>query len=125
MDESIATDLADLALTPLSGSARLPAPDATETPEPLEPTERIEVTLVLRRRAPLAVLTLASYLTPAELATAYGADPDDVGTVTQTLVALGLEIVAVSPGSRRIRVGGTAERLERVFGTSLSAVVST
>ncbi|HET7174192.1 MAG TPA: S53 family peptidase [Nocardioidaceae bacterium] len=45
------TDRTDLELCPLPGSERAPAPGVTPTTEALDSSARIEVTLVLRRRA--------------------------------------------------------------------------
>ena len=90
------------------GSERAAAPDASEH-RPLEPSEPIEATVVLRRRA------------EGEL----GADPADLDTVVGVLREAGLEILGSDARSRRVRVRGTAARMSEVFGTELQRVTST
>ncbi|MGH3447032.1 MAG: S53 family peptidase [Nocardioidaceae bacterium] len=104
-----------LDLTPLPASERFAAPDVAGSLEPLDPQTRVEVTLVLRRRASVPESVLTAPVLRAELAASYGADPADVDLVTSTLGGLGVEIVAVHAGSRRMRVAGAAELLSRVF----------
>ena len=77
--------------------------------EPLDEQETVAVTLVLRRRA----------------AGEIGAAPADVMLVTETLSALGLQIVAADEPSRRVRVSGTVAQLRRIFGVDLQRVEST
>src|SRR5947208_16068507 len=97
-----------LKLLPLAGSERAPAAGFRAAAEPVPPDELLEVTLVLRRRAAGEV----------------GAAPADVAAVSETLSALGLEIVATDVPSRRVRVSGSVAQLARVFGTELTAVES-
>jgi kumamolisin len=88
----------------------------------LDPSTRIEVTLVLRRRAePVAAAFTAAPLSPAELAQTYGADPVDVATVERELAAAGVQVLAVDAASRRVRAAGTVAALSELFGTSLRA----
>ena len=58
-------------------------------------------------------------LTPAELAARYGASAGDVDLVTGTLERLGVRVLEADAASRRIRVEGRAEDVERAFGTEL------
>ena len=97
------TDLDDLQLTPLPGSERAPgrAPRVRGGPGSLS---RIEVTLVLRRKAALPDPASSPRLTSSELGASYGADQADVELVTPTLTSLGLEIVSVDAASRRVPV---------------------
>jgi kumamolisin len=92
----------------LAGSERTPAPDARPIGG-LDAAQRIEVTVVLRRRAPA----------PA------GADPDDVRLVRETLTSMGLEVTGVDAPSRRMKVVGTLAELQEAFGTALENVEST
>ncbi len=110
----------------LPGSERASLPGATAA-GPLDTTARAEVTLVLRRRAELPdeVITGPGALTSDELADRYGADPADVALVIQTMEARGLEVTAVRPASRRIKVAGTLADLSSTFGTTLQQVTST
>src|SRR5208282_1785859 len=114
----------DESLVRLAGSERAPLASATPA-GPLDPAERAELTLVLRRRAPLTADVVAGpALTSDELAERYGADPADVDLVRQALTARGLAITAVQPGSRRVKVAGTLGELSSAFGTTLQQVSS-
>lgn len=112
-------------LVQLPGSER--APLAAATPAgPLNTSERAELTVVLRRRAdiPAEIVEGPAVLTTDELAERYGADPADVDLVRQTLTGLGLEVTAVHPGTRRIKVAGTIGELASAFGAMLQQVSS-
>ena len=114
------TDLDDLQLTPLPGSERAPAVGAAESDQPLDPSTRLQVTLVLRRKAPLPDPASSPRLTSSELADAYGADPADVALVTQTMTDLGIEVVSADAASRRVLVVGEVSLLSTVFGSALT-----
>jgi kumamolisin len=118
--------MSDESLVRLAGSERAPLPGATPAGE-LDTSERAELTLVLRRRAelPAGVIAGPTVLSSDELAERYGADPADVDLVSQTLTSRGLEITAVAPASRRIKVAGTLGELATTFGTTLQQVTST
>ena len=109
---------APLRLVPLAGSERPPAPGAVAA-EPVPDDARVEVTLVLRRAAPLDVDALGGAMTREALASAHGAAPADVALVTGAMARLGVEVLDVDPPSRRVRVAGGAARLGAVFGTRL------
>src|SRR6266700_6681547 len=113
-------------LVQLPGSERAPLTSATPAGQ-LDPAERAEVTLVLRRRAelPADIVAGPTVLTHDELAEGYGADPADVDLVRQTLTGLGLEVTAVHPATRRIKVTGTLGQLSSAFGADLQQVSST
>ena len=112
-------------LVQLAGSERAPLTDVTSAGQ-LDTSERAELTLVLRRRAeiPADIVEGPTVLTSGQLAEQYGADPADVDLVRQTLTGLGLEITAVYPASRRIKVAGTLGQLSSVFGAELRQVSS-
>ena len=113
-------------LVQLSGSERAPLAEARPAGQ-LDTSERAELTLVLRRRAgiPAEIVEGPTVLTTGELAERYGADPADVDHVRQTLTGLGLEVTAVHPATRRVKVAGTLGELSRVFGVTLQLVRST
>ena len=113
-------------LVRLPGSERAPLAEA-EAGRPLDTSERAELTLVLRRRAdlPADIVEGPTVLTRDELAERYGADPADVDLVRQTLASDGLEVIAVHPATRRIKVAGTLGDLSRTFGVTLELVTST
>jgi kumamolisin len=110
---------------PLPGSEREALPDVQDV-GPVEQTERIEVTLVTRRRAPLPaeVVETPATLSREELARAHGTDPADLERVREALGAFGLEITSTDAGSRRVKVAGPASALTQAFGTSLRLVSS-
>jgi kumamolisin len=122
-------DPAHLDLRPLPGSERAPAAGlvgAASAPVPSD--ERVEVTLVLRRRASAAGSgpdPTQGTLTAAELADRFGADPTDVDLVRRTLGDLGVDILDVDLTGRRVRAAGSAALLSRVFGTDLQQMSST
>ncbi len=89
----------------------------------IDPAQRIELTLVVRRRAALdASVVEAGTLSPTELAQRYGADPDDIHAVRAALPAL--QILDIDVASRRVRVAGTAAQLADAFGVELDVVNS-
>jgi kumamolisin len=107
-----------MAAMTLPGSFRPPLPDI-ETIAPVDASEPVSATLVLRRHAPLPP---GARFTAAELATHCGADPADVDAMTSALRELGIDVLEVDAAARRIRVAGSAGGLTPVFGTSLSRV---
>jgi kumamolisin len=110
---------------PLPGSERRALPDVQDA-GPVDAAERIEVTLVTRRRAPLPadVVQGPATLSREELARAHGTDPADVDRVREVLSGYGLEITSTDPGSRRVKVAGSAPALAEAFGTTLRQVSS-
>lgn len=117
-------DLDHLDLRPLPGSERPPAYGAHPAATPLDPTGRIEVTVVIRRKAALPEPLVGGPLSAQEFASTYGADGHDLETVTATLSSLGLDVVSVDRASRRVRVAGTVADVTRVFGADLQMVTS-
>jgi kumamolisin len=105
-------------MTSLPGSTRQPL-TPVETLGPVGADERIEATLIVRRRAELPA---GLRLTRDELASQYGADPADIETVTSTMRAQGLEVLEADAGSRRVRIAGPASLVATTFGTALSRV---
>jgi len=109
---------------PLAGSVRRPAPGAFDA-GPVDPAEVVEVTLVLRRRAPLpAPVVSAGGLSTEEFVARYGGDPADVDLVTRAVSQAGAEVVEADAPSRRVRVRATAGVLADLFGTSLRRTTS-
>src|ERR1700704_6037791 len=85
------------------------------------PEERVEVTLVLRRRANIDDAVVASgTLTVEELGRRFGASPEDVDTVITTIVKAGASVVEVDAPSRRVRIEGSSAVLPPLFGTHLA-----
>jgi kumamolisin len=113
-------------LVPLSGSERSELPDATPTGTPLDPSEVITVTVVLRRRAevPTELINTTATISTAELGERYGANPADVTLVADVLGRYGLTVTEFQPASRRLKVTGMIAAMSAAFGTRLTAVTS-
>ena len=110
---------------PLPGSERKTISGVQDV-GPVDEGERIEVTLVTRRRAELPdeLVTGPATISTEELANRYGTDPADIDRVREVLAGYGLEVSSARPGSRRVKVTGTAAQLTRAFGTTLRRVSS-
>jgi kumamolisin len=108
---------------PVPGSYRPDDPQA-ESGEPVGADQPVEVTLVLRRRAPVPpkLATGAETLDADSFAAAYGADPADVELVRRVLTGAGLTVESVDAGSRRMQVSGRTADLARVFGTTVTRI---
>jgi kumamolisin len=113
----------------LPGSERIPVPGAI-VGGPAQGSERIDVTLILRRRPDARKLPLLeeitrlpvasrTYLTREEFAKAYGAHPEDLEKVRVFARARGLEVVSESIGARTVHVAGPVRSLEAAFGVTL------
>ena len=113
-------------LVPLSGSERSELPDATPAAAPLDQSEVITVTVVLRRRAevPAELINTTATISTAELGERYGAEPADVTLVADVLGRYGLTVTEFQPGSRRLKVSGMIAAMTAAFGTTLTAVTS-
>jgi kumamolisin len=112
----------------LAGSERRAQPGATRIgPAPAE--ERIEVTVILRRRPDgPEVPGHHEYLTPPsqrprlaadEFAERYGFDPADVERLTEFAEQQGLEVTGAHPARRAVYLAGTVEQFEQAFAVSL------
>ena len=108
---------------PLPGSDRPTAARIQSVLGPADPSHRIQVTVILRRREPLSEPP-TQFLTREELAAQHGASDQDLRLATDTFTRLGAEVVDADAASRRIRLAGTVEQLSRIFGTSLEEVTS-
>ena len=95
------------------------APAAVQRGGPLPGDERVEATLVLRRRAEPPPAAFRSVLSRAELTEQYGADPADVGRVTEAVTAAGAAVVGVDAAARLLRIEGPASVMNALFGTTL------
>jgi kumamolisin len=109
----------------LPGSERSPQP-GSELVGPVNQAERIEVTVLLRRRAelPRDALGVPVRLSLTELQHGHGADPAEVELVASTFSRLGLAVTSQDAGRRRVTATGTAAVLSTVFGTELTMVTS-
>ena len=109
----------------LARSERRALPNAKDE-GPVEGSERIEVTLVTRRRAalPREYVDGPATMTREDLAERHGADPADLARVRSVLASYGLEITEADQGSRRVKVAATVSALSEVFGASLRRATS-
>jgi kumamolisin len=110
---------------PLPGSERATIAGAVPAGT-LDSSERIEVTLITRRRAelPAEALSGLARLSPAELSARHGTDPADIELIGAVLGGYGLDITEVDAGSRRVKVAGTIADLSAAFGATLALVTS-
>ncbi|MHC6220882.1 S53 family peptidase [Arthrobacter sp. MMS24-S77] len=108
---------------PLPGSERAPAPGVRDILGPVDPSRRIEVTVILRRQEELTEMP-SVLLSRDELASSYGASAEDLDLAVRTFAGSGLEVVESDAASRRIRLAGTVEQLSSIFGTSLDQLTS-
>jgi kumamolisin len=117
--------MSDDSFVQLSGSQR-GSLAGVEPAEAIDGSERVELTIVTRRRAelPLDDAGVPVRLTRAELERRYGADPAELELVADTLSGLGLEVTGQDAGSRRVTVAGTVSALADTFGAELSMVTS-
>jgi kumamolisin len=112
----------------LKGSERAPLGDARSTGK-ADPSERLEVTVLLRRRgiddlkAQLGRLhagdRTAAHLTRAEFARRHGATPDDLAAVRRFARDHGLAVVHEDPAARSVILAGTVARFDEAFGVAL------
>jgi len=97
---------------------------------PIPPTDRVELTVLLRRRAsPVPYPDVVGlgrlpprqrrYLAREEFARRHGAHPDDVRTVTEFARRNALEVGAVFLGARIVQLSGPADQVGRLFGVTL------
>jgi kumamolisin len=90
----------------------------------MPPDERIEVSVIVRPRRPLAELDarLDRPMTREEFAASYGADPADLARVAAFAKQHGLEVVESSQPRRTVRLAGRAADVAAAFGVSLRRV---
>jgi kumamolisin len=100
----------------LPGSARVAVPGARATGR-ANANATIEVSLKLRRIAPLPALTgrPAATISRRTLAAKYGASPKDIAKVSAVFKRLGLTTVHADAGTRTVRLSGTVAAMEAAF----------
>jgi kumamolisin len=116
--------------TQLKGSERKSARNSALL-GPAEANQKVEVSIVLRRRSDGPPLPDFEYFakTPAkqrprlsqeEFAAKYGAAPADITQVTEFARAHGLTVVEIHEARRTVLVSGTVAQMEETFGVTLS-----
>jgi kumamolisin len=113
-------------LVPLPGSERTELSTAAPAATPLDPSEVITVTVLLRRRAevPAELISGPETISTAELGERYGASAADATLVADVLGRYGLTVTEFQLASRRLKVSGMIAAMTAAFGTSLTAVTS-
>ena len=99
---------------------------------PVPADERFEVTVRIRRRAPLPAsshsvppggsLASRDYLTREQYAASHGADAADIAKVVEFARQAGLAVVDTSAARRSVFLSGTAQQFAAAFGTSIEQV---
>ena len=95
---------------------------------PAPANERFEITVLVRRRAPIAAHPLdtkpgqRNYLTRAEFAAQHGASDADFDAVAAFAQKAGLVVVERRPAARSIVLSGTAGQVAAAFGTAIEHV---
>jgi kumamolisin len=112
----------------LTGSERVPMPGA-HVVAPADPTERLEVSVLVRRRAAkefharaaqlAAGKTGAPYLSREEFAARHGADAADLAAVRAFAVAHGLTVVLEQAARRTVVLAGTVAQFNAAFKVQL------
>ncbi|MGY1503605.1 S53 family peptidase [Streptomyces sp. QTS52] len=113
-------------LVPLRGSERSAHADARSTGA-VSDSERIEVTLVLRRRTeiPDELVEGPETITREELAARYGADPADIDMVKRSAEQHGLTVTQTDPASRQVKISGMLGQLRSVVQADSLTMVTT
>lgn len=117
-----------MANSPLSGSERKPLPGAQSVGK-ADPTERLEVTMLVRRRdndkltAQVGMLAAGDrsvgHMRREEFAARHGADPADIAAVKAFAGAHGLAVVQENAGRRTVILSGTVAQFNAAFGVDL------
>ncbi len=116
-------------VTHVRGSERIPLHGAYSL-GPVPEDERFEITVRIRRKAPLQSLAAEGfhadrlprrrrYLTHDQYAESHGADPMDMAKVVAFAQAHDLVVVDSDTGRRSVFLSGTAADFSRAFGTAI------
>jgi kumamolisin len=103
----------------LRGSYRQHSTQAVKIGRP-SPQERLEVTLVLRRKQPAPhPWTLDQYLSHDELSSLHGADATDIEAVEAFASAHHLSVTQVDAGARTVTLSGPFAEVSSIFGADV------
>jgi hypothetical protein len=119
---------------PLANSERHPRRGATSA-GPADPGEQLTVSVVVRRRADAPPLLShehwvttppgrRTFLSRAEFADRFGADPADLDRVAAFGRAHGLTVVESSPDKRTVVLSGTVAQMSTAFAVELNSYTS-
>ena len=112
-----------MAARKLLGSTRAPLPGAVSRGK-ADPTERLEVTIILRRASalpPIAGKPEAAILARADFASSFGASVDDVASVKAFAAQHNLTTVQEAPARRTVVLSGTVADFQAAFGVELQS----
>jgi kumamolisin len=124
------TNMARNSLTrhPLKGSERLPLPGARAVGK-ADPTERLEISILLRRRNGAALTEhvkklakredVGGRLSREQFDQQFGAEAADIRSVRKFAEAHGLAVVQEHAGRRTVVLSGTVAQLNAAFGVDL------
>jgi len=104
--------------TEIAGSA-VARPAAVRRLHSADPNQIVEATIVIRRPSALSPAAGGSE-TREEIARSLAANPNDMSAITGFARRSGLEVIEASPAKRMVRVKGTAQDMNRAFGTDLA-----
>jgi kumamolisin len=109
----------------LAQSGRAPLPGARKI-GPADPNQRLEVTLLLRRRSELPNLdrpgNIEGYpLSRAQFAARFGAAPDAIASIRTFASEFGIKVSSENPGARTVKVAGTVAAFTRAFEVELNS----
>jgi len=123
-------------MTPLRNRISLPRSErapvaAARRVGPADPHQRIEVTILLRRRSQPNDYPKISQmgarlpkdrlrLTREQFASTHGADPDAIANIRKFASDFGLQVVSEHPGRRSVVLAGTVEAFSRAFEVELT-----
>src|SRR5262249_58616905 len=114
----------------LSGSER-PRSSASRYHGPVDLTEQVSATLVVRRKPgspPLpdhqhwdnTPLAQREFLFPQQYAEIYGASQADIDAVTSFVSSRGLTVLDSHAGRRTVTISGSASQINAIFGIQLN-----
>lgn len=104
----------------IAGSARPVSPGAYVVAA-ADPEARLDITVKVRRKAPLPEVLPGVRISPEELTQGYGASEADLDLVASTLAGYGLKVEGKDPASRTVCLSGTVSAVESAFETRLFA----
>jgi kumamolisin len=117
-----------MARIPLKGSERSPLPGSRAV-GPADPNERLQVTVLLRRRGQQAFRervnklaagdTSSEPLTREQFAQQFGAHPADIAAIKAFAASHGLTVVQEHADRRTVLLSGTVAQLESAFAVKL------
>ncbi|BAY50548.1 hypothetical protein SAMD00079811_81770 (plasmid) [Scytonema sp. HK-05] len=110
---------------PLTGSKLTIRPDSRQI-APVDPNERIEVSLYLRQPSPLDLSNAIGaphqrqLLSREEYEQKHGADPEDIAKVKEFAQQHDLTVVKISVVRQLVKLAGTAAAMSAAFGVELN-----